>query len=39
LREMINKLRKEKFRGTVSERKTTGKKEEKVIHIKDFFDS
>ena len=39
LREMINKLRKEKFRGTVSERKTIGKKEEKVINIKDFFDS
>ncbi|MGD8269887.1 MAG: hypothetical protein PVH69_06905 [Desulfobacterales bacterium] len=39
LREMINKLRKEKFRGTASEKKTTGKKEEKVITIKDFFDS
>ena len=39
LREMINKLRKEKLRGTVSGRKATGKKEEKVINIKDFFDS
>jgi proteasome assembly chaperone (PAC2) family protein len=39
LREMINKLRKEKLRGTLSGRKATGKKEEKVIDIKDFFDS
>jgi hypothetical protein len=36
---MINKLRKEKLRGTVSGRKATGKKEEKVINISDFFDS
>ena len=39
LREMINKLRREKLRGTLGGRKATGKKEEKVINIKDFFDS
>ncbi len=39
LREMINKLRKEQSSRTVSGRKAIGKKEEKVINIKDFFDS
>ncbi len=37
LREMIDKLRKEKFKGAVSGRKAAAKREEKVVDIRDFF--
>lgn len=38
LRDMINKLRKEKVRGSVASMKASTNKEEKIIDIKDFLD-
>jgi proteasome assembly chaperone (PAC2) family protein len=38
LRDMINKLRKEKVRGSVASMKASIDKEEKIIDIKDFLD-
>lgn len=38
LREMINKLRKEKVKGSVANMKASMSKEEKIIDIKDFLD-
>ena len=38
LRDMINKLRKEKVRGSVASMKASMGKEEKIIDIKDFLD-
>lgn len=38
LRDMINKLRKEKVRGSVASMKASINKEEKIIDIKDFLD-
>lgn len=39
LREMITALRKQKFKGTTDELRADGKRDEKVIDIRDFFDS